>query len=212
MSFAEEEWKEFTWGDLHIHLCLPRPDAVMEGYQQRKQLEPAVPFPYWAQVWPAALALCRFLVDYPSYVREKQVVELAGGLGLPSLVAAHRAQRVLCSDYLPEAVAYQQRSIAANGFRNMDAQVLDWRFLPASLGARVLLLSDVNYDAAAFAVLEGAIKRFLRGGAVVILSTPQRLMAKPFVQNLMLWVTHQEEVWVEGQPVSVYVLAEACDK
>ena len=46
--------------------------------------------PYWAELWPAGLALAHALPERLDGVR---VVELGAGLGVPSLVAAARGER-----------------------------------------------------------------------------------------------------------------------
>jgi hypothetical protein len=59
-----------------------------------------------------------------------------------------------------------------------------------------LLLSDVNYKPALFAVLQNVISSFLLKGTTVILSTPQRLMAKDFLTPLLTNCIEQEELEV----------------
>lgn len=202
----EMELQEFSWNALRLRLCLPHPEEVMYAYRRQKLADPTTPFPYWTQVWPAALALCRFLIDHPQLTNDKRVVELAAGLGLPSLVAAQYAQCVVCSDYLHDAVEYQQASIRENGLSNVHARLLDWHSLPHPFSTDVVLLSDVNYVAADFAVLEAAIERFVKDGIDVIISTPQRLLAKPFIEKILPWSIQQDEVVIESKPISIYVL------
>ena len=48
--------------------------------------------------WGAAVALAHLLARVPSIVRDKRVVELGGGTGLPSLVAAVHARTVIMTD------------------------------------------------------------------------------------------------------------------
>jgi predicted nicotinamide N-methyase len=114
------------------------------------------------------------------------------------------------SDYLPEAVELMQRTIGHNGSANLDAGLLDWNNIPAPLKADVLLLSDVNYAPSVFEKVAEVISRFLDDGSTVILSTPQRLMAKPFIEQLLPFRWQQEEVIVNRNdkqlPVSVLVL------
>jgi predicted nicotinamide N-methyase len=188
------------------------PDLSLVQVSFNKCVHTNKPVPYWAKVWPAAFGLCSFLVQQPYYIYGKNVLELAGGLGLPSLVAAEYAKHICFSDYNPEAVDIVKKSVDLNGFTNIDCEVLDWRHLPSTLKPDVLLLSDVNYDPSDFDVLYDVIKSFLKNGSIVILSTPQRLMAKPFIGALNSWCRKQEEVSVVyGQQeikISVFVLAE----
>src|SRR5262245_14598570 len=59
--------------------------------------------PYWAELWPSALALARMVAARA--LRRARVLELGCGLGLPSLAAALAGGRVLATDWSPDAVA-----------------------------------------------------------------------------------------------------------
>lgn len=206
----ELELQSIVIGDTTIKLFVPMADSVKQVYQAQREADSTIPFPYWARVWPAALALSTFLQKEPHYIIGKTVLELAAGVGLPSLLAARYASTVCCSDYLPETLDVVQRSIALNGAANISTRLLDWHRLPADLTPEVLLLSDINYDPREFDVLYGVFTRFLHSGTLMLLSTPQRLMAKPFIERLLPWCIHQEELPVlnsgEVTPVSVLVL------
>lgn len=188
-----------------LSVFVPVPAAVREHYKQNPD-----DFPYWSQVWPAALGLCEFLEMNPDYLENKTVLELAAGLGLPSFLAAHYGKWVHCSDYLPEAVALQQKAIIYNELTNMTCSELDWNNIPDTVKTDVLLLSDVNYDPWVFDIVYNTITRFLHEGTLIILSTPQRLMAKPFIEKLLPFCIRQEEIVVDKDgrttPVTVMVL------
>ncbi len=186
-----------------IELVVPDGNAVKEAYQ-----EGLIPFPYWSRVWPAAKALAAFLLHNNHYTAGKNVMELGAGLGLPSIVAARNAVSVLCSDYVLEAVEIAKQSATHHQLQNFRAEVLNWQELPSDLEADVLLLSDINYEPSAFAFQLEMIKSFLQNGTVVLLSTPQRLMAKDFVAPLLEYCTWQEELAVvhEEKEVTTTVL------
>jgi predicted nicotinamide N-methyase len=61
---------------------------------------------------------------------------------------------------------------------------LDWNAIPDNMQPEVILLSDVNYDPTQFETLTKLIEKFIHQGSTIILSTPQRIMASPFVQKL----------------------------
>jgi methyltransferase-like protein 23 len=95
---------------MSLELLIPLPSAVKTNYEQLLQQGYVVPFPYWAQIWPAATALSTFLDNHNDYVFDKQVLELAAGLGLPSLVAAGSGAKKVCvSDQSEEAVQVLHR-------------------------------------------------------------------------------------------------------
>lgn len=200
-------------GDATIELFVPKEESVKRVYLTQKEENASTPFPYWAKVWPSAMALSSFIQQHPYYVNNKEVLELAAGLGLPSLLAARHARSVCCSDYLPEPLQVVTESIAYNKATSITTRLLDWQHLPPDLFPDVLLLSDINYDPEQFDILYGVLSGFLQKKAVIMLSTPQRLMAKPFIERLLPWCTYQEELVIrqkgEDTPVSVYVLKEA---
>jgi predicted nicotinamide N-methyase len=203
--------QEYQAGPLRLKLYAPDPKQVKEEWNRQQQAGGTSPFPYWTQVWPSALAMAEFLVKHPEYVKEKEVLELAAGLGLPSLAVADKAKKICCSDYLPEAVETIRMSVQYNGFKNVECRVLDWNKLPEDLKPDVLLLSDINYDPLGFDALYEVIKKFLEKKAVVLLSTPQRLMGAPFINRTLPWCIHSEELVVEHKaaevPINIMVLA-----
>lgn len=149
--------QQFCFEGHCIELFVPESKELQERYRQGN-----THFPYWGQVWPAAQALTAFLFDHPHFIQNKKVLELAAGLGLPSLAAARYARTVLCSDYLPEAVAVIKKSAAHNALQNFSVQLLNWQALPHNLEADVLLLSDINYEPSAFDLQRQLIQQFLQ--------------------------------------------------
>ncbi|RYZ47935.1 MAG: methyltransferase, partial [Chitinophagaceae bacterium] len=123
--------------------------------------------------------------------------------GLPSLVAARFATSVHCTDVAPEAVAIVQASAERLHLKNVYTSVLDWQQLPDDLAPDMLLLSDINYEPAAFTHLQAVVRSFLDKNVRILLSTPQRLLAKEFVLPLLPHCTCQEELLVEHNGVQV---------
>ncbi len=201
------ERRDFEWLNKQLSFFVPEQAHVRELYLQDKSL----PFPYWARLWPSAIAMARFLVEHPHHVQNKKVLELAAGLGLPSLLAAGYAGEVCCSDYLPEPLQVVQQSASLNGLKNIHCKILDWHHLPQTLSADTLLLSDVNYDPAVFGTLYAILQRFLSAGTLVIVSTPQRLMAKDFIERLLPYCKSKTDMIIaDGEAdtvISVFVLS-----
>lgn len=134
-------------------------------------------------------------------------MELAAGLGLPSMAAAGFAKEVCCSDYLPEAVSVLQKTISYNRFENLTCAVLDWNTLPGSLTTDILLLSDVNYAPADFDQVIRVCEKFLQQGTTILLSTPGRIMAKTFVNRLEEWICETHEIMIQNTDlIYLYIL------
>ena len=180
-----------------IALFVPDAQEVQEQYFRQKNVQEEVPFPHWTKLWPAALAMADYLHQHSALVEGKEVLELAAGLGLPSLVAARYARSVCCSDYLEDAVETMEKSARQLQLNNITSRLLDWNQLPADLTAEVLLVSDINYDPDQFDRLYEVLHRFLRQGTQIVLTTPQRLMAKPFIESLLPYCRLQQELTVE---------------
>jgi predicted nicotinamide N-methyase len=79
--------------------------------------------PYWAELWPSALALARAVAARA--LHGGRVVELGCGLALPSIVAAQDGGRVLATDWAPDAIAFAQRNARHNGVA-LDTAVESW--------------------------------------------------------------------------------------
>ena len=200
----------FRFGEYQFNAFVPEPLALQQTFAKQVETDPSVQAPYWGQVWAAAYALCHFIATEPEYIQAKKIIELAAGLGLPSLLAAQIADSVICSDISADAVEIMQRSIQQNELNNCKAMVLDWNNLPSDLSADVILLSDINYEPKEFESLYKVIHQFILKGCTIILSTPQRLMAKPFIERLEKFIIHRITVTItELQPAtdcSVFVL------
>jgi len=96
--------------------------------------------PYWAELWPAGLALAEALPDDLTGVR---VVELGCGLGVPSLVAAARGAKVTAVDWAADAIALLRENAARNGLE-LEAVRADWRSFEGSFD--LALAADVLYE------------------------------------------------------------------
>jgi predicted nicotinamide N-methyase len=187
-----------------IDLFVPNAQEVQHLYLQQKQAQ--VPFPHWTKLWPAALAMSDFIYAHPELVKDKKVLELAAGLGLPSFVAARFAKEVYCSDYLKEAVTAMRKTVQHLQLNNVTCELLDWNYLPSALSTEVLLLSDINYDPEQFDQLYLVLQRFIQQGTLILLTTPQRLMAKPFIEKLLPLSKQQYEMTADNTPISLLVL------
>ncbi len=202
----------FRFGDYKVDAVVPDALALQQAYEKQLLTDPTTATPYWAQVWPAAYALCEFIATEPQLLQNKKVLELAAGLGLPSLLASQIAEQVICSDYIPDAVELIQQSISHNQLTNITATTIDWNNIPDDLSCDVLLLSDINYEPQVFETVFTVIRSFMQKGTTVLLSTPQRLMAKPFIDRILPYSIFWDEKFISNTtPIvacSIYVLQE----
>lgn len=169
-------------------IYIPAYEAVKAIYADLLESDPATPFPYWAKVWPSAIALLDVLKANPHLIQNKHVLELGAGIGLPSLMMAGITNSIQISDYNLDAVELLRKNIEHLELENAEALKLDWNALPETIHPEVVILSDVNYDPTQFETLTKLIEKFLHQGCTIILSTPQRIMASPFVLALSTFI------------------------
>lgn len=189
-------------------LYVPDHERVKEVYGQLLEKDPATPFPFWAKIWPSAMALVDFLQQHPHWIKDKQVVELGAGIGLPSLRMAQQAAGMLISDHAPEAVVLLRKNIQYLGLANTKSLCLDWNELPDEIRADTLLLSDINYAPEQFAPLLALIRKMLKQGTTIILATPQRITITPFAEAIQTYIKESvlHTVVENSQPVEIRIL------
>ena len=183
-------------------IYIPLYEGVQEVYASLLNLDPNTPFPFWAKLWPSSIALLDVLKAHPHLIQNKHVLEIGAGIGLPSLMMADIARSIQISDYDKEAVALIQKNIEHLQLQNAEALQLDWNNVPENLNPEVIILSDVNYDPTQFDLLISLINKFIHQGCTIILSTPQRIMASPFVQNLESYIQARHEALLDENGIS----------
>ncbi|KAJ8258925.1 hypothetical protein COCON_G00179370 [Conger conger] len=132
-----------------------------------------------AQVWDAALCLCRYF-DHLD-LKGKRVVELGAGTGIAGILAARLGAEVTLTD-LPHAVPQLQKNVSANMPRS------GWPFatptvLPLSWGLDqeqfasdwdLVLGADIVYLSDTYPLLMDTLTYLCQEGAVVYLSSMMR--------------------------------------
>lgn len=171
-----------------LSLYVPIPELVKPTYEDLLKLNAYAPFPFWARIWPSSKAMIQFLAIEPEWVRGKKILEVGAGVGLPSFANAHLAREVIVTDHASEAVALINKNIAHLCINNMKAMCLDWNDFPDKISADTILLSDVNYAPGAFGPLLTLVGKLMEEGAVIIIATPERIMAAPFVEALQPFI------------------------
>lgn len=147
--------------------------------------------PYWAEVWPAAEILGeRLAAEGRARARAFDLLELGCGVGLLSLVAeanGFRPQRVLASDYYPEALDFVRANAWKNDLPEPRTAMLDWRSLPADLPTfdRVVA-ADVLYEPEQVDLVVGAIVRTLAADGLALVADPGRPTARRFGERCEL--------------------------
>src|SRR3954467_4144179 len=104
LDLVEERLELGPW-----ELTLLRPRQA-EALLDEDAFEHEEYLPYWAELWPSAVALARAIGVRA--LHGAVTLELGCGLGLPAIAAALAGGRVLASDWAPDAVAVAARNAA----------------------------------------------------------------------------------------------------
>jgi predicted nicotinamide N-methyase len=138
--------------------------------------------PYWAELWPSALALARALDRRP--LKARRTIELGCGLGLPAIAAARAGARVMATDWSPDAVAMTARNAERNGVA-LETALFRWDGDPAALGPPwpLVLASDVLYERRNVAPLLELLPRLCAAAGEVWLADPGRAPAAGFLEG-----------------------------
>ena len=139
--------------------------------------------PYWADLWPSAVALADVVARRPP--AGKRVIELGCGIALPGIVAARGgAADVLLTDWSPDAIAFAAENAERNGVRVRTA-VQSWAE-PAPLviegGWDVVLASDVLYEERNVLPLLAALDELVGPAGEVWLTDPRRRHLPAFLE------------------------------
>ena len=191
-----------------LSVLIPDPSSIKSTYDDLVQKDAATPFPFWAKLWPASIALTDFLQSNTQWVENKKVLEIGAGIGLPSFSIATLAKEVIISDHAADAIVLMNKNINHLQLTNTSAACLDWNHFPNEIKADTILLSDVNYAPEQFEQLLNLLKRFIAEGSTIILATPQRIMGVPFVTSLASYITasHVCSVKENEQSIDISIL------
>lgn len=143
--------------------------------------------PYWAELWPSAIAMSTFLLENTELFRGKSILEIGCGLGLPTLVAGEYAASIRCTDYMEEAIQFAKENYLLNhaSLGPVQFELLDWRENVTSTEKYdIIIASDVAYERKAFDDLEACIRAYSHADTIVLLSEPNRYMAVDFLARL----------------------------
>jgi predicted nicotinamide N-methyase len=132
----------------------------------------AQPPPFWAFAWAGGQALARHILDAPSLVSDRSVLDLATGSGLVAIAAAKAgAFPVTANDIDPLSLAATTANALANdvSVRTLEADLLDMN--PPE---GVILAGDVFYSREMAGRVLPFLRRAASRGALVLVGDPGR--------------------------------------
>lgn len=136
----------------------------------------------FGQLWPASEVLAGFLKSMD--LKDRRILELGCGLGLPSLTLKYRNADITASDYHPVCQEFLLFNSQLNNLSEIPFLQLDWNNPPDDLKYDLIVASDVLYDPGLPASLCNAIEKLASPTCKVLLSCPGRGYKNTFSRKM----------------------------
>jgi len=146
--------------------------SAPEDLIDRDAFEADQRMPYWADLWPAALAMARHILEMPE--PPQRAIELGCGIGLVSLALISRGVDVVATDYEDDALGYVRRNAAHNGLAAPRTAMLDWRAPSGVEPAPLVVAADVLYEARHVRALAHCFELLVAPGGRGVIADPGR--------------------------------------
>ena len=161
-------------------------DALVDRMIEREgRFQGVDRFPYWAELWPTALAMAHWFCRAEEPIPKGWTCELGCGLGLVGIALAKLGWRVEATDFVEDALIFAAHNARLNGVQhNHRVAYLDWRN-PVGEPRECLVGSDIVYEKKNHRYLERILRKLLLPGGRFYLGDPQRKDADDFVSRLV---------------------------
>jgi predicted nicotinamide N-methyase len=141
--------------------------------------------PYWAELWPSAIALSRFVANNSDLVKSKTTLELGCGLGLTSIsISLQNPSYLLLTDYEQGALDMTMHNFKLNRLPLPDLKQLDWRSPDLDRQFQRIIASDIIYEERFFHPLIEIFQSHLRDDGKIIIAEPNRSVSREFFEML----------------------------
>ena len=142
-----------------------------EAWLEEQNVDP----PYWAFCWPGGQAIARYLLDNPTLVDGRRVIDFAAGSGVSSLAAARAgAASVLANDVDALSLVATRLNATANDL-TVDVSMDDWLIGPdGAPDADIVIAGDVCYERDMSTRALAWLRGHARLGRLVLLGDPGR--------------------------------------
>ncbi len=162
---------------VNINLLIDQIDNETFGQDER--------LPYWAELWPSALALSEYVLENRLDFVNKRVLELGSGLGLCGIAATRAGAQVLFSDYEFQALKMIRTNFRRNFNRLPAVELFDWRKPESDGSFDIIIASDVLYESRWLEPVNRILNEYVCPGGFAIIAEPGRTVAQPFFKTMM---------------------------
>jgi predicted nicotinamide N-methyase len=132
-----------------------------------------VPPPYWAFAWAGGQALARYVIDTPTLIQSRRVLDLGCGSGLTAIAAMQAgAANTLAADIDIVALAATELNADANAV-SIAATSDDLLAAPPTF-FDVILVGDLFYERQLAERVLAFIEAAVAQGSIVLIGDPQR--------------------------------------
>lgn len=181
MSTAQIQ--SYTYGDHVLRLQLPEDMEAILARMTPEDFGPDERMPYWANMWPGALALADYQASQGS-LAGRRVLELGCGLALNGILAARLGGSVTVTDWFREAIALALDNATLNGV-TLTGIWMDWNTPPTDQRYDLILGADLLYERRNHAPILAALPVLLAPGGTALLSDPGRPHLPAFRADLL---------------------------
>jgi predicted nicotinamide N-methyase len=134
--------------------------------------------PYWAELWPSAIALSEFVLENRSEFEGKKVLELGCGLGLVGIVVTAIGGEVLFTDYNSHALQFTRENFKRNFKRPVSVQLLDWRDPGNAQSFDIILAAEILYEKRWLKPVLHILNKKLADSGIAYIAGPDRTVGR----------------------------------
>lgn len=174
----DTETNEMIIGGRKFNILTPR---ALEGFIDTDDL--LKDFPLWAKIWEASWVLADHLAAWP-VDPEKSFLEIGGGLGLVSVVAAAFGHQVTMTEYNPHALRFARANALINQCPSMVITEMDWHAPRLNQTYDVILASEVVYHERDFSPLKTLFENYLKPHGEIIMAAAMRKITGEFLHGM----------------------------
>jgi predicted nicotinamide N-methyase len=196
-----------AWAILHAGAVLSYEEEARAIGELREHL------PYGVGLWPAAIALAHEVLARADSFRDRRVLELGAGTGLPGIVAASLGARVVQTDRDTLALDLCRRNGARNGLQAITYRQVDWAVWDDAEQYDWILGADILYGETTHPYLRQIFQSNLAPGGRILLADPFRAVSFQLLEALEAegWTVAVSKWQVGGaaapRPVGLFELA-----